>query len=1348
MLRRLLLTLWYACTALVVAAALGLSLGRLALPLLEARTGQLEAWVKEAIGQEVEIGRLELSWYGFGPELRVHDIALRDGTPNAAQEAPLLKARELRIALDSLRSLWAWRPVPSRLVVVGSALSLSRTADGRIEVQGIHAQTPQINPWLLVLSQPHVELRDIRVQWHDARGAIPDIVLSNIGLRLRNSGRRHQLQVDLQLPAEYGTQLQFSADLNGASAALAESFRDWRGELYVAFSQAPLARWLGQYAPAGWRMDGTVDTALWAKLEAGALQQLRGSLQIAQPYFARTDVQAAVFTAERIATRLDWHREKDTGWQLNLAGLQVDLGGQTNQTGQSGLETALTLLQHSRSDGTRQWQLAADRMQIEALSPLLALHPAITVEQRTRLQHLQPAGTLSEVRVDAATRADGGLDALVYRLHLQDLRTTAADRLPGVAALSGRMSGDLMRGTLELDSRAAHVDLPKLFRAPLQLAQVSGRIDWRRGADRLHIESAALRAENADIRTLSRLLLEIPNDGSKPFLELQTSFTDGNVEATHNYLPVGIMPPRTVAWLDRALVSGRLHDGALLFQGRFGAFPFDHADGRLEVRATVSDGVLDYQDGWHRIEGLEAELAFVNRSMNIHGVAGKILGSELPDVSVRIDDLAHARLDIDGQATGTLTDMLRFLRESPLSEGRREALDALQASGDTHLHLAIRLPLGKTVPGKLDVDGRVQLHDNRLDLPGWELALEQLKGELQFTQSGLYGRDLTARLLGVPVKLDVGDASNGDVSGGDVSADEALTRVRARGKLPLVEKLRKTQPTLERIKGGSAWSAALYLPKRAATNTPARVELQSDLSGIQVDLPEPFGKPAEAATTFVLTAELQGRAFGPLRMQYGNHSAAFTLTRNNGALQLARGALKLGAADAALPEDDSEGVRVAGSVPVFAWDAWRELLGGGEQTGMLRALDVDIDSLRAFGRIFNGVQIRAQRDSGHWIATLGGPDMDGTLELPPEKPVLLRCTRLHIPAAADTGGSTDNPTGSATARLDPASVPPLDVDVQQLQFRDLQLGHVNLKTQSLAAGMAVDALQVEAEWLHFGAQGEWTRSDDRDTSRFRIDMQDGNLGKMLTAFGYAGSIEGGATKGTIDAHWPGTPADFSLAKLDGSLDVRIGQGRLLNVEAGAGRVFGLFSLQGLRRRLALDFSDVFAKGFSFDRIAGRFNLQGGDAYTDNLVIDGPAARIEVSGRTGLARRDYDQVVTVVPQVQSTLPIAGAIAGGPAVGAALLLADKLLGKQIEGLTRFARYQYTVTGSWDEPKFQSVSSEAARGLQEKSVQESTQESGQKSTPELRQTPQPESQPIPPELMPPVPIPPTDRQQQDNP
>ena len=65
-------------------------------------------------------------------------------------------------------------------------------------------------------------------------------------------------------------------------------------------------------------------------------------------------------------------------------------------------------------------------------------------------------------------------------------------------------------------------------------------------------------------------------------------------------------------------------------------------------------------------------------------------------------------------------------------------------------------------------------------------------------------------------------------------------------------------------------------------------------------------------------------------------------------------------------------------------------------------------------------------------------------------------------------------------------------------------------------------------------------------------------------------------------------------------------------------MFGLLSFQALPRRLKLDFSDIFDKGFGFDRIEGDFVISEGDAFTNDLSLKGTSATLQMSGRTGLA----------------------------------------------------------------------------------------------------------------------------------
>ena len=164
--------------------------------------------------------------------------------------------------------------------------------------------------------------------------------------------------------------------------------------------------------------------------------------------------------------------------------------------------------------------------------------------------------------------------------------------------------------------------------------------------------------------------------------------------------------------------------------------------------------------------------------------------------------------------------------------------------------------------------------------------------------------------------------------------------------------------------------------------------------------------------------------------------------------------------------------------------------------------------------------------------------------------------------------------------------------------------------------------------------------------------------------------------------------------------IDISDGQLLDLKPGAaGRVLGLLSLNNLPRRLALDFRDITAEGFSFDRISGSFVIEDGNAYTNDLMVDGPAAKIEISGRIGIAEQDYDELVTVIPYVKTGIPLAGTLAGGPAVGAVLLVAETLLEDKLGPLNRIAKKQYTITGSWDDPvidKLATADSEAETEL----------------------------------------------------
>jgi uncharacterized protein YhdP len=153
--------------------------------------------------------------------------------------------------------------------------------------------------------------------------------------------------------------------------------------------------------------------------------------------------------------------------------------------------------------------------------------------------------------------------------------------------------------------------------------------------------------------------------------------------------------------------------------------------------------------------------------------------------------------------------------------------------------------------------------------------------------------------------------------------------------------------------------------------------------------------------------------------------------------------------------------------------------------------------------------------------------------------------------------------------------------------------------------------------------------------------------------------------------------------LDASVTLDVKDGRLLELEPGAGRVLGLFGITQLRRRLMLDFSDFFSKGLTFDRVSGQARIANGVLHTDDLRIRAPAAEIWVRGDTDLARQRFDQTVDVQPKSAGLLTAVGALTAGPVGAAVGAVANAVLDKPMRDI---GAKRYRITGAWESPRIE--------------------------------------------------------------
>jgi uncharacterized protein YhdP len=187
---------------------------------------------------------------------------------------------------------------------------------------------------------------------------------------------------------------------------------------------------------------------------------------------------------------------------------------------------------------------------------------------------------------------------------------------------------------------------------------------------------------------------------------------------------------------------------------------------------------------------------------------------------------------------------------------------------------------------------------------------------------------------------------------------------------------------------------------------------------------------------------------------------------------------------------------------------------------------------------------------------------------------------------------------------------------------------------------------------------------------------------------YTPGISGDDLTIDFDLSWSGGPREDFMDSMDGDVGVRLGSGQLVEVEPGAGRMFGLMSVAALPRRLSLDFTDIFNKGLAFDSVNGDFRVTNGDAFTCNLSLEGPAVDVGIVGRASLVARDYEQAAVISANVGNSLPVVGAVIAGPQVAAVMLIFSQIFKKPLQDM---GQVYYSISGSFDEPEVESTDAE---------------------------------------------------------
>lgn len=723
------------------------------------------------------------------------------------------------------------------------------------------------------------------------------------------------------------------------------------------------------------------------------------------------------------------------------------------------------------------------------------------------------------------------------------------------------------------------------------------------------------------------------------------------------------------------------------------------------VDDTTVDGLLDVESASLRdpkgeippIAGLRGRLHFTDRIVAAEGLNAKVLGGQA-QAALKSAPNGDVLLDVHGQLDGLEVDR-------QFTHGR---LDFVRGDGDWDGHFRF----GNTtstldIVGHLPVYGataevKVRQRDGPLTLtahgapPCARVVREyvpflapEAEGALEWEVSVRHDRttDLisgsgSCRMFGRPAQMTLAGAAEAftvDIGGGiDGAALQDLAPAMPAGILS----------------GSTRWD--VHVDQRPGQPL---VRILSDLRGLRIDVPPPFGKAA--ADTMPIRAAI-GRLRGTTELYLSGGVDGVLgfagLIPTTADESLHRLAVHIGGA-AVLPS--SEGISVNGTLAKVDVAAWRSALGGTAPALAARpagasaksaapasgvaglaqlplSADLQIEQTISGRYRFEGHRWQLHRQGSAWHVQAHGPQIEGEADWSAEGSGRLtaRLDRLILGGDAGAAGSAP-PTDGKAGR----SLPVVDVDVRDFQLDRHPYGHLELRGEPEPEGWHITRLALSREQGSLSAEGHWVDRPGRSRTRLNAQIDATDTGALLQALGYGKVLSRAKTRLSASLDWPGDPEDFATARLGGSLDLDSQAGQFLTLEPGVGRLLGLLSLQALPRRVTLDFRDIFSQGFAFDAIKGHFDIDRGTMQTQNLEMSGPAAQVKLAGKVGLATETQDLDVRVQPAIGDSISIATTAIAGPLVGAGAWLVQKILSNPFD---KILTYEYHVSGSWDDPQ----------------------------------------------------------------
>ncbi len=803
----------------------------------------------------------------------------------------------------------------------------------------------------------------------------------------------------------------------------------------------------------------------------------------------------------------------------------------------------------------------------------------------------------------------------------------------------------------------------KLFKEPLVVNNFKTIVDWSLSKRCLKLLKLEFRDHFLSLLGYSKIIFD---ENNQPIADCVFNFDLKKIEQAYRYYPRAIMGVELLDWLDNAFKKGEILDGNMILRGNLKKFPFDNQEGIFKIDAIVNKVDLLYQDGWPMLTNLKANLHFKNCSMEVIALNGKLLGESVKSLTAKIDDLEYSLLKINGQIETDSKVGLNFIYSSPLRSNIGKSLKDIVLKGPMNLKLILEIPLADEISDQIThFDGNLVFKENNLSIKRTSLSIENIKGEVNFSENELTSQYLNGVIMNFPANLLISTLSDGKV------------KIDIRSMVDILALERYLKVKLPFLSGSFAYNIDILVPKEGESI----FCLESNLHGISCNLPEPFSKKMGVITPVQVKLIPQQKDNYLLHVNWNDLLTARLDLVNNRDFEIKSGEIVYGKTQDLLTEGN---FIFKGNFEDIDLDQWEQCwLNYGEKKRVFDknfGINILVDNLLLKAKkikfrnlVLTNALVGIENCSNGYQFTVTSNELKGSVFFPKEFSGTLKGDLFYWRDFIQSGSTDDFNVHNVSARIFPWSK--FDLFIEEFIQDKHKINRIFLKGTKEKLALEFKHFALGYDGILIDGTGRW-QNNNLWLLEGKAVVND--LGKVLNKFTshcYGG--EGGIY--------------FSLSrfykdkrdKLQGKFLVDLKKGGIINLskhleeKLNLGKIINALDVGLLAKNVGLDFKD-YRNGYWYDNIGGEILLDDQYLFFNNFRSSSNPADIKIKGKLNWKSLTFDLFLSIFPKLTGSVPVVAGVAGGPVVGAIALVANQVVNKVV-GVA--LEYRYHLLGSLD-------------------------------------------------------------------